>query len=172
MDEKRNIACKIIADHARAATFAIADGILPSNTGRNYVIRKIIRRAVYQGRQILKIDRNFFHLICEEVIKQMGDVYPELIKNEGLIIKTIIEEETRFTRTLEKNIKLLDKLDLTRKGWFNELATLYDAHGAPIDLMFIHLVERGVKLTDEQKFAKAVQRLVKKKQNATYSNSI
>ena len=72
----QQFACRVIADHARSAAFAIADGILPGNEGRNYVLRKIMRRAIYHGREHLELNDLFFHKVCDEVVERMSSAYP------------------------------------------------------------------------------------------------
>jgi alanyl-tRNA synthetase len=94
VDEQKKFACRVIADHARATAFSIADGILPGNEGRNYVIRKIMRRAIYQGRHSLGFEGLFFHKVTNFVIDQMGEAYPELEAHREFIDKMVrLEEE-------------------------------------------------------------------------------
>src|SRR5215510_11450288 len=78
LDDQKQFACRVIADHARATAFSMADGILPGNEGRNYVIRKIMRRAIYQGRHTLGFEGSFFHHVTNFVVDQMGEAFPEL----------------------------------------------------------------------------------------------
>src|SRR5438046_7899972 len=92
-DEQKKFACRVIADHARATTFSIADGILPGNEGRNYVLRKIMRRAIYHGRERLGIKDLFFHSVTNFVVEQMRDAYPELEGQRGFIEKMVKLEE-------------------------------------------------------------------------------
>src|SRR5436190_5177206 len=89
VDEQKQFACRVIADHARATAFSIADGILPGNEGRNYVIRKIMRRAIYQGRHTLGFEGSFFHKVTNFVVDQMGEAYPELEASRGFIEKMV-----------------------------------------------------------------------------------
>jgi alanyl-tRNA synthetase len=91
---------RVIADHARAAAFAIADGILPGNEGRNYVLRKIMRRAIYQGHHTLGFEGAFFNKVTNFVVDQMNDVYPELESHREFIEKMVTLEEERFGSTL------------------------------------------------------------------------
>src|SRR5687768_18428903 len=94
LSETQQFACRVIADHARATTFAIADGILPGNEGRNYVLRKIMRRAIYQGREHLGLNDPFFYKVCDHVVDEMNGVYPELETQREFIGKMVrIEEE-------------------------------------------------------------------------------
>src|SRR5437868_9023264 len=104
LDEQKKFACRVIADHARATAFSIADGILPSNEGRNYVLRKIMRRAIYQGRHVLfmpalKDDDLFFHKITDKVVEIMREAYPELEASRDFIARMVKIEEQRFAST-------------------------------------------------------------------------
>src|SRR5438128_10183022 len=96
LDEQKKFAMRGIADHARAAAFSIADGILPANEGRNYVLRKIMRRAIYQGRHALGLEGLFFYKVTNFVIDQMGAAYPELETHRGFIERMVSLEEVRF----------------------------------------------------------------------------
>src|SRR5947199_6934633 len=100
LDEQQKVACRVIADHARATAFSIADGILPANEGRNYVLRKIMRRAIYQGRHTLGFDGLFFHKVTNFVVDQMSEAYPELESHREFIDKMVRLEEERFGSTL------------------------------------------------------------------------
>ncbi len=134
-----NKAFKVIADHIRTVTFAIADGALPGNVGRDYIIRRLIRRALRYGR-VLEIKDIFLHRLVTIVIKTMSDYYPYLAKFEKVIINVIKTEENRFNKTLDIGHRLLDKLinDLksnhqnTLNG--SDAFKLYDTYGFPIEL--------------------------------------
>src|SRR5260221_5587398 len=94
LTETQQFACRVIADHARATAFAIADGILPGNEGRNYVLRKIMRRAIYHGREHLGLTDAFFYKVCDLVVGEMSGAYPELETQRDFIGKMVrIEEE-------------------------------------------------------------------------------
>src|SRR3989454_4200867 len=110
LDEQKKFACRVIADHARATAFAIADGVLPSNEGRNYVLRKIMRRAIYQGRHALGFEGLFFHQVTNFVVDQMGAAYPELESHRGFIEKMVRLEEQRFGATLTVGLQKLDEV--------------------------------------------------------------
>jgi alanyl-tRNA synthetase len=154
-DTQTGFAMRVIADHARATAFSIADGIQPSNEGRNYVIRKIMRRAIYQGRHTLGFDE-FFHKVTNFVVDQMHQAYPELEASRESIRKIVRIEEERFGNTLTLGLKKLEEL-LERyviqvhmggpadvqAGWVPavELAKLYDTFGIPIDLMYVVIQE-------------------------------
>src|SRR5437660_6580913 len=109
-ETQEGFAMRVIADHARATAFSIADGILPANEGRNYVIRKIMRRAIYQGRHALGFDRLFFHKVTNFVVDQMGEPYPELEAHRDFIVKMVRLEEERFGSTLTVGLQKLDEL--------------------------------------------------------------
>src|SRR5437660_11312719 len=110
LDDQKKFACRVIADHARATAFSIADGILPANEGRNYVLRKIMRRAIYQGRHALGFDGLFFHKVAIFVVDQMGEPYPELEAHRDFIDKMVRLEEERFGSTLTVGLSRLDEL--------------------------------------------------------------
>src|SRR5205814_8115173 len=110
LDEHKKFACRVIADHARATAFSIADGILPANEGRNYVLRKIMRRAIYQGRHALGFEGLFFHKVTNFVVDQMGEAYPELEAHRDFIVKMVRLEEERFGSTLTVGLQKLDEL--------------------------------------------------------------
>ncbi len=153
LEEQKQFACRVIADHARATAFSIADGILPGNEGRNYVIRKIMRRAIYQGRHTLGFEGSFFHKITNFVVDQMGEAYPELEAHRDFIDKMVRLEEERFGSTLTVGLQKLDDLidKSERKSGevlihSTELAKLYDTFGTPIDLMYVILLQAKHKL--------------------------
>ncbi len=100
LSESQQFACRVIADHARATAFAIADGILPGNEGRNYVLRKIMRRAIYHGREHLGLNDLFFYKVCDFVVSEMKGAYPELETQRDFILKIVKSEEERFSNTL------------------------------------------------------------------------
>src|SRR6266542_3910489 len=145
-ETQAGFAMRVIADHARATAFSIADGILPSNEGRNYVLRKIMRRAIYQGRHALGFEDLFFYKVTNFVVDQMGDAYPELVIHREFIEKMVKLEEERFGSTLTVGLQKLDQLiEKSRRESGEvlvpspELAKLYDTFGTPIDLMFVIL---------------------------------
>ncbi len=101
---------RVVADHARATAFAIADGILPGNEGRNYVLRKIMRRAIYHGRDHLGFNDLFFNKVCDFVVGLMKDAYPELETQREFIGKMVRLEEERFGATMTVGLHKLDEL--------------------------------------------------------------
>lgn len=152
LDEQKKFACRVIADHARATAFAIADGILPGNEGRSYVLRKIMRRAIYHGREHLGFNGLFFHKVCEFVIQEMREYYPELEAQRDFIDKMVRLEEERFGNTLTVGLDKLKKwLDENIPIPFNSpilqfemnsFAQFYDTFGLPIDLIYVIVSER------------------------------
>ncbi|MBP6822952.1 MAG: alanine--tRNA ligase, partial [Acidobacteria bacterium] len=154
-ETQEGFAMRVVADHARSTAFAIADGILPSNEGRNYVLRKIMRRAIYNGRENLGFKGEFFYQVCEFVIDFMKDAYPELNAQRDYIQKMVRLEEQRFGATLTVGLKKLDELIEKSKGNSDrgieviEQAKLYDTYGTPIDLMYVVLSQRGYKSIEE-----------------------
>jgi len=152
-DTQEGFAMRVVADHARSTAFAIADGILPGNEGRNYVLRKIMRRAIYNGRENLGFKGEFFYQVCQFVIDFMKDAYPELEAQRGYIEKMVRLEEQRFGTTLTVGLKKLDELiEKTASGQqpeFVEQAKLYDTYGTPIDLMYVVLSQHGFKAIEE-----------------------
>ncbi|HLL15752.1 MAG TPA: alanine--tRNA ligase [Pyrinomonadaceae bacterium] len=155
-DTQEGFAMRVIADHARSTAFSIADGILPGNEGRNYVLRKIMRRAIYQGRNTLGFDGLFFNEVCNFVADQMHDAFPELEAQRGFIEKMVRFEEERFGATLTVGLKKLEeliKVSSEDKGVAYiptiELAKLYDTFGTPIDLMYVILAQGKHKIMNQ-----------------------
>lgn len=152
-DTKEGFAMRVIADHARAAAFAIADGILPANEGRNYVLRKIMRRAIYQGHHTLAFETAFFNKVTNFVVDEMKEAYPELETHRDFIEKMVGLEEERFRSTLTVGLNKLDELFVSTSGAMPEyktLARLYDTFGTPRDLIRVGLEERGFTIDEEQ----------------------
>src|ERR671915_1023335 len=135
-DTQAGFAMRVIADHARATAFSVADGILPGNEGRNYVLRKIMRRAIYQGRHALQFDELFFYKVTDYVCDLMREAYPELESSREFIGRMVKLEEDRFRSTLTVGLNKLDELFTSTKGAmpeFKALAKLYDTFGTPRD---------------------------------------
>ena len=158
-EEKVDVAMRVIADHIRTIAFAIADGQLPSNEKAGYVIRRILRRAVRYGYTFLGQREAFMYKLVPQLIADMGDAYPELVKQEGQITPVIKSEEDSFLRTLDKGITLLDKLMKEAKG--KEISgvdvfTLKDTYGFPLDLTQLILSENGF-TTNEEEYNKALE---------------
>ena len=146
-DESKDIAMRVIADHLRAVSFAIADGQLPSNTGAGYVIRRILRRAVRYGFTFLNFDEPFIYKLVSVLVDQMGEVFPELKAQQTLIEKVIHEEETTFLRTLAQGIRKFEQYlqeHPDQKLIDGDFAfELFDTYGFPIDLTQLMAKEKG-----------------------------
>ena len=147
---------KVIADHIRSCSFLIADGVLPSNEGRGYVLRRIIRRAVRHGYKLGQ-KQAFFHKLVADLVKEMGDAYPELREKQSQIAEALKAEETRFAQTLETGMVLLENaLSGSLKRLDGEIIfKLYDTYGFPYDLTADICREREVEM-DEDGFNKAM----------------
>ncbi|QQR85170.1 MAG: alanine--tRNA ligase [Flavobacteriales bacterium] len=143
--EKSDIAMRVIADHLRAISFAIADGQLPSNTGAGYVIRRILRRAVRYGYSFLDLNEPFIHKLVKTLADQMGDQFPELRKQQGTIEAVVMEEEKAFLRTLAQGTRRLEQLLVESKGTLpgDKAFELLDTYGFPIDLTQLMAREHG-----------------------------
>ena len=155
-DQKADIAMRVIADHLRAISFSIADGQLPSNNKAGYVIRRILRRAVRYGYTFLGFKEPFIYKLVEVLKSDMGEAFPELVSQQGLIENVIREEEESFLRTLETGIRLLEKsLPPTPSKGGGVLSgilafTLYDTYGFPIDLTELILRENGMSVNMDE----------------------
>jgi alanyl-tRNA synthetase len=160
-DEQVDVALKVIADHARAITFAITDGALPSNEGRGYVIRRLLRRAVRFGR-LYGIREPFLHKVVEAVIRQMGQVYPELVKGKEHVLRVVRIEEERFGETLAQGTEILNHLIEQAKSAGatslsgEEAFKLYDTYGFPLELTQEMAAEQGFAV-DTEAFAQAME---------------
>lgn len=155
-DEKTDIAMRVIADHIRTISFAITDGQLPSNEKAGYVIRRILRRAVRYGYTFLSQRDAFLYKLVPQLISDMGEAYPELVRMEAQITPVIKAEEEAFLRTLDKGISLLDKLMAeARKAGKKEISgvdvfTLKDTYGFPLDLTELILRENDFTTNEEE----------------------
>ncbi|MFA7305189.1 MAG: alanine--tRNA ligase [Hyphomicrobium sp.] len=142
-----NVARRVIADHLRSTSFLIADGVLPSNEGRGYVLRRIMRRAMRYAAQIGCVEPLMYHLV-PSLVREMGDAYPELVRAQPLITETLKLEETKFKRTLDNGLKLLGEssASMTKGAVFpGDVAfKLYDTYGFPLDLTEDALKPRGI----------------------------
>ncbi len=154
-NEKADIAMRVIADHLRAIAFAITDGQLPSNNKAGYVIRRILRRAVRYGYTFLDFRKPFIHQLVAVLAENMGGAFPELIRQQDLVINVIREEEDSFLKTLETGIKMLDGIieDTKKKDHTdvngNVAFELYDTFGFPLDLTELILREQGLTVNRE-----------------------
>ena len=160
-NEESDVSLKAIADHARAVTFLITDGILPSNEGRGYVLRRILRRAIRHGK-FLGLNEPFLHKVCDRVIGLMGDAYPETVSSRDLILKATKSEEERFFDTLDKGLEILDEeiktLEKNNSSVISGEAAfkLYDTFGFPLDLTADIIKDKGLTI-DEDGFEKEME---------------
>ncbi len=172
VDPKGQASHRVIADHLRATSFLIADGVLPSNEGRGYVLRRIMRRAM-RHLQLLGAKEPLMYRLVPSLIREMGLAYPELGRAEALIEETLRLEETRFRKTLERGLTMLDDetKSLSSGGKFSgETAfTLYDTYGFPLDLTQDALRPRGI-VVDTDAFNAAMERQ-REKARAAWSGS-
>lgn len=173
ISQEVDIAIRVIADHIRAVSFAIADGQLPANNGAGYVIRRILRRAIRYGFTFLNTKEAFIYKLVKTLSDQMGEAFPELEKQQQLCQNVIKEEEQAFLRTLDQGLKLLDdiieesdKREISGKKAFE----LYDTFGFPIDLTSLILEERGYTL-NEKEFEVELQKQKKRSRSAAESTT-
>ncbi|GAA6513888.1 alanine--tRNA ligase [Phocea massiliensis] len=158
-DEKTDVSLRVITDHIRSTTFMIGDGVVPTNEGRGYVLRRLLRRAARHGR-LLGIHEPFLYKVCETVIAENEKAYPELRENQDYIVKVIHNEEERFAKTIDQGMELLgdlidrieaESLSEEEKILSGEQAfKLYDTFGFPIDLTREILEERHIGLNEEE----------------------
>src|SRR5499433_1588788 len=163
---------RVIADHLRASSFLIADGVLPSNEGRGYVLRRIMRRAMRHA-QLLGAREPLMYRLVWALVREMGQAYPELVRAESLIEETLRLEETRFRKTLERGLAILDEKSagLKKGDMFDgdTAFTLYDTYGFPLDLTQDALKSRGIGV-DVAAFTDAMDRQ-REKARASWAGS-
>ncbi|MHC4046008.1 alanine--tRNA ligase [Bradyrhizobium sp. 23AC] len=151
---------RVIADHLRSSAFLVADGVLPSNEGRGYVLRRIMRRAMRHA-QLLGAKEPLMHRLVWALVREMGQAYPDLMRAENLIEETLRLEETRFRKTLTRGLAILDEKSASlKKGdmFDGDVAfTLYDTYGFPLDLTQDALKSRGISV-DQASFSDAMER--------------
>ena len=153
-DEKKDVSIRIITDHIRSVTFMISDGIMPSNEGRGYVLRRLLRRAARHGR-ILGIDGLFLGELAKVVIATSKDGYPELEEKKEMILKVISEEENKFNKTIDQGLTILEDLEAAMKEEGKttldgaDAFKLYDTYGFPLDLTKEILEEKGFDVDEE-----------------------
>ena len=164
-DEKTDISIRAITDHARASTFMISDGIIPSNEGRGYVLRRIIRRHVRHGK-LIGINHPFFWELCEAVINKNRSGYSELEDKKELIKNVITNEEAGFNKTIDQGLSMLE--NLTKEGGMlsgEDAFRLYDTYGFPFDLTVDILNEKGMSV-DEARFKELMEEQKQKARDA------
>ena len=165
-----DVSIRVVTDHIRSATFMISDGVIPSNEGRGYVLRRILRRAARHGK-LLGINRPFLTELCEVVIAQNKDGYPELIEKHDYILKVIAMEEERFDATIDAGLSILSNLikraltDGAHTISGDEVFKLYDTFGFPIDLTREIAAEQNIEI-DEETFARLMNDQKNRARNA------
>ncbi|MGN9018340.1 alanine--tRNA ligase [Lachnospiraceae bacterium HCP1S3_C3] len=169
-DDKKDVSIRIVTDHIRSATFMISDGIMPSNEGRGYVLRRLIRRAARHGK-LLGIDGKFLAKLSETVIEGSKDGYPELDEKKDMIFTVLTEEENKFSKTIDQGLSILADMEkeMNEKG-SSQLSgenafKLYDTYGFPYDLTMEILEEKGMTI-DEEGFKAAMNAQKEKARNA------
>jgi alanyl-tRNA synthetase len=171
-DGVRKASHRVIADHLRAGSFLIADGVLPSNEGRGYVLRRIMRRAMRHA-ELLGAKEPLMWRLVPALVREMGQAYPELHRAEGLITETLKLEEIRFRKTLERGLAILDEASksLKKGDMFDGVTafTLYDTYGFPLDLTQDALKPRGIGV-DIASFTDAMERQ-REKARASWAGS-
>ena len=169
-DAKKDVSIRIITDHIRSSTFMISDGIMPSNEGRGYVLRRLIRRAARHGR-ILGIDGKFLAKLSETVIEGSKDGYPELEEKKAMIFKVLTEEENKFNKTIDQGLAILAEMEAEMEKTGTKTLSgenafkLYDTYGFPMDLTKEILEEKGMDI-DEDGFKWQMEEQKKKARDA------
>lgn len=160
-DEKKDVSLRIIADHVKSCTFMISDGIMPSNEGRGYVLRRLLRRAARHGR-LLGIEGRFMAELSKTVIALSKDGYPELEEKQSMILKVLSEEEEKFNKTIDQGLSILNDMEkaMVAAGLTTlsgaDAFKLYDTYGFPLDLTIEILEEKDFKV-DEEGFQAAMK---------------
>ncbi|MGN0505177.1 MAG: alanine--tRNA ligase [Lachnospiraceae bacterium] len=160
-DDKKDVSIRLITDHIRSVTFMTSDGIIPSNEGRGYVLRRLLRRAARHGR-LLGINGLFLAKLCETVIAECKDGYPELEEKREYILKVLTLEEEKFNKTIDQGLAILSEMEESCKATGSNVLSgedafkLYDTYGFPIDLTEEILAEKGFTV-DMDGFKKAMQ---------------
>ncbi len=169
-DEQKDISIRLITDHIRSVTFMVSDGIMPSNEGRGYVLRRLLRRAARHGR-ILGIKDKFLSKLCETVIEGSKDGYPELEEKKDFILKVLSEEEDKFNKTIDQGLTILADMEERVKAAGSTVLSgddafkLYDTYGFPLDLTKEILSEKNITV-DEEGFKKSMDEQRKKAHDA------
>lgn len=167
VEDHSHTSLRVVADHLRSCAFLITDGVLPSNEGRGYVLRRILRRAIRHGNK-LGATEPFFAKLVPALVEQMGDAYPELLRQQNAIIKALASEEEQFARTLDKGMDILEQALASLEG--NQIPgdvvfRLYDTFGFPVDLTNDIARERGLEL-DVEGYEAAMQAQRKRSQES------
>ncbi|MCI9077973.1 MAG: alanine--tRNA ligase [Lachnospiraceae bacterium] len=169
-DEIKDISIRLVTDHIRSATFMVSDGIMPSNMGRGYVLRRLIRRAVRHGRK-LGINHSFMAELAQTVINESKDGYPELNEKREFILNVLSQEEDKFDKTIDQGLNILNEMQKKIEASGNKELSgedafkLYDTYGFPLDLTTEILAEKGYTV-DEEGFKAAMEEQKKKAHDA------
>lgn len=166
-DEKKDISLRVITDHVRSTTMMISDGVMPSNEGRGYVLRRLLRRAARHGR-LLGIDRPFLYEVAETVIKENDTAYPSLLEKHDFIINVIKAEEENFAKTIDTGLNMLEEMIKNTDGKVMSGADAFklsDTYGFPLDLTKDILDEKGMTV-DEQEYTSLMTEARKKAREA------
>ncbi len=169
-DEQKDVSIRLITDHIRSVTFMVSDGIMPSNEGRGYVLRRLLRRAARHGR-ILGIKDKFLSKLCETVIEGSKDGYPELEEKKDFILKVLSEEEDKFNKTIDQGLTILADMEERVKAAGSTVLSgddafkLYDTYGFPLDLTKEILSEKNITV-DEEGFKRSMDEQRKKAHDA------
>ena len=160
-DALDDVSIRLITDHIRSATFMVSDGIMPSNEGRGYVLRRIIRRAARHGR-MLGIEGNFMAKLADTVVTESKDGYPELYEKQDFIFKVLTQEEEKFSKTIDQGLAILEEMEKELQASGEKILSgknafkLYDTYGFPMDLTQEILEEKGFSI-DEEGFREAME---------------
>ncbi len=152
--DKTDVSLRVITDHIRSATFMICDGVLPSNEGRGYVLRRLLRRAARHGK-LLGVNHPFLYEVCDTVIHENEGHYPELRERQAYITKVIRTEEENFAKTIDGGMKIYDEMLAAHKAQGETVFSgadafkLYDTYGFPIDLTVEMAEEAGMSVDQE-----------------------
>lgn len=172
-NDKVDLSLRIIADHGRSVTFMIADGILPGNEGREYVLRRLLRRCVVKA-YLLGFKGPFLDKYIDETINLMGDSYPEIVENATLIKRVCLSEEERFGQTLAQGNEFINNfLDNAKKGSVipgDKVFLLHDTYGFPLEVSKEIVEERGLTI-DEEGFKKCMQEQVERARAANVDDA-
>ena len=166
-DKKVDVSLRVITDHIRSTTFMIGDGVMPSNEGRGYVLRRLLRRAARHGR-LLGVNKPFLKEVAETVIKENANAYPNLVEKKDFILKVIANEEENFSKTIDAGLQILEKMiDESDKNVFSgeDAFKLSDTFGFPIDLTKELLEEKNMTV-DEERFYELVKEQRERARNA------
>ena len=166
-DEKKDVSLRVITDHVRSTTMMISDGVMPSNEGRGYVLRRLLRRAARHGR-LLGIDRPFLYEVAETVIKENDTAYPNLLEKHDFIINVIKAEEENFAKTIDTGLNMLEEMVKNTDGKVMSGADAFklsDTYGFPLDLTKDILDEKGMTV-DEQEYLSLMTEARKKAREA------